>query len=155
MGVSPRSLLCFFLSLGATGAIFFINALPLNTYSGATCSPVPRLRLRLDKCVASPCSDIDVGFSFLFRPTPSRLLFPICLLRLVPPPPGVGGVGCCRFAAAGIAAVYLLVFLLCRSLADAHSLFRFGSSCVGVLLDYPVGAVPSSLVVRPSFVRCG
>lgn len=73
------------------GDFFFINALPSIHTRGLLCLPVPRLRLRWDKCVASPCSDIDTGLLFIFRPTPSRLLFQICLLRLVPPSaPGRG-----------------------------------------------------------------
>ena len=62
------------------------------------------------------------GISFSSRPTPSRSLLSLCLLELFPRPRGVGGVGCCRFAAAGIAAICLLASFPYRSLALARSL---------------------------------
>lgn len=83
---SPRSLLCSFLSLGATGAIFFSStpSPSIHTRELLTC-PFPRLRLRWDKCVASRFR-YRYETSFSFRPTPSPWLFPICLFDVVPRP---------------------------------------------------------------------
>lgn len=149
----PRSLLCFFLSLGATGAIFFINAISLDTYSGAallTCSPIA---IEWDKCVASSYSDIDTGYPFPFARPPSPLLFPICLLDLIPRPRGVGCAGVYLICGCGhgddLPACFLTVPLSrYRSFATTA---RFALR--GVLLGYPAGSVPSSLVVRPRLVR--
>lgn len=52
------------------------------------CSPIA---IEWDKCVASPCSDIDVEYHFSFLPTPSPRLFSVCLLELSPAP---GAEGC-------------------------------------------------------------
>ena len=108
-----------------------------------------------------------ISFPFPPYPPPPRLLSPICLLRLVPPPPGVGGVGCCRFAAAGMASVCLLASLSCRSLASARSLLLSGSPCGAYCLPvplssssacsslaggcgYPASRLPRRLAARPA-----
>lgn len=83
------------------------------------------------------------GISLSSRPTPSPRLSSLCLLDLIPRPRGVGLVGCCRFADAGVVAVCLLASLPCRSLAIARSLLRFGSSCWACCLT-----VPSSFLCR-------
>ena len=91
------------------------------------CFPIA---IEWDKCVASPCSDIDTGLLFIFRPTPSRLLFPICLLGLFPRPHGVGCASayliCCCGRGGGLPACFLVP---CRSLAPARSLLPPSSSC--------------------------
>lgn len=93
--------------------------------------------LRLDEMVLSSP----------FRPTPSRRLFPICLLALFPRPRAWDALANGRFAAAGGMPICLFPVMSCRSLACARSLLRFDSSC---------GAVPSvsCCAICPRLLDC-
>lgn len=97
---------------------------------------------------------------FLFRPSPSRLLFFACGFQSVPRPRAwdvrTGG----RFASAGGMAICLLLIVSCRSLAYARSLLsrlRFGfSSRASFFPAYRVGSRWSSsgpVLVSPRVSR--
>ena len=67
------------------GGDFLSTPFPQYILGGCllACSPIA---IECDKCVASPCSDINTGLLFIFRPTPFPRLFPICLLDVFPRP---------------------------------------------------------------------
>ena len=88
----PARSFVFFPFFGSEGGDFFISliiflSIPIRV---ATCLPILRLRLDGNKCVASPCSDIDMRhpFHLALPPLPDSSRF--ACFDLFPRPPGRG-----------------------------------------------------------------
>lgn len=92
----------------------------------------------------------DVGgcpFSFFARP-PLPGSYRSACFKQSPAPRAEGGAVGCRFAAAGVGSICLLLVVPCRSLAIARSLLSLGSSCGAVLLGVFYSAVSYRYTVQ-------